>query len=440
MADQNEVAKAKITIEADIESAKSGIQSVKADMESVGPTADSASAQTQEAISRVIGRLDEIIAILDGVEKKTKDVTEFSKKAWSSAADSMNPYIAGFEKIDKVTAKSAEETASAGAKINSVFGRLGDTLEGGTSGVRKFVGALSSVAGVATGLIGVIGLVAGALTGMKAILDKLAGGDEGNRNASLPRAADLLGELADKARGVDQALSQSPGFVAIANEIQDLESSLEKLRNSLDGLNAAGSAGIGAGAGTFRERQATLKRISGIEAELAAKRQQQADLLLEITRRENERAEAAERESQALQKQAATLDAILQIAEGVAIDLLPEDEQVEQNARRQIKQIIKIAEAAGVDLEHFYVRAAITAIEEKRDRELELLDDLHKKEMQNIAAQEAEKDRRSQERAQREVETIRQGLESITAGEFTTVLASIPRVLQEVSTRLGRLK
>ncbi|MBO6739036.1 MAG: hypothetical protein JJ916_04165 [Phycisphaerales bacterium] len=329
---------------------------------------------------------------------------------------------------------------NAGGRVDGAFTKAGEKIEESTKGVRKFVGALSSVAGVATGVIGVIGLVSGALVGMKAVLDKLTGGDEGDRKAALPRAADLLEDLADKARGADQAMSQSPGFVALANEIEDLEGSLEKLKRSLDGLNSAGSAGIGAGSGSLRERQLTLQKIRDVESDLAAKRQQQADLLREIARGEGERAAAAEREAESLQKTSATLEAIKQIGEGLAIDLLPENQQVRANASRQIEQIRKLAEDAGIDLEDFYVRAAIAAIKEKRDRELDLLDEMHQKELQNIEKQKQARIAAAIAEADAYTERVRQGLESITSGDFVTTLEAIPRALKEVSNGVRRLK
>ena len=328
----------------------------------------------------------------------------------------------------------------AGGRLDSSFNKMGETLERSTAGVRKFVGALGSIAGVATGLVGVFGLVSGAVLGLKAVLDKLTGGDSGDDKAPLPKAVDLLESLADKARGADKALAESPGYVALTSQIAELEEKLQSLRASLDGISAAGSAGIGAGAGVFEQQRATLERIEETESALARKREQQAELLKTISRTEDERADAAAKQGDAAEKQAAALNVIKELGEGVAISLLPDDEQIEENARRQIEQVRKVAEDAGVDLEQFYVRAAITAIQEKRDRELNLLDELHQKEMRNIEEQRQAKVAAAQAQADAYAERLRDNLESLTSAEFITTLESIPKALREVSSGVRRLK
>jgi hypothetical protein len=126
------------------------------------------------------------------------------------------------------------------SKVSDSFAKAGEAIESSTSGVRKFVGALSSVAGVATGLLGVLGLVTGAVLALKSGLESLGG--DGDRDKPLPKAGDLLDDLADKARGLDKALSSSPGFVALLDQIEALETRIASLNRLASG---AGSAGVG---------------------------------------------------------------------------------------------------------------------------------------------------------------------------------------------------
>jgi len=434
-----EIGNLNITVGVDIESAKAGLQSVKAEMESVGPTADGVSQQTQDAISRVIGRLDDIISILDGVEEKTKSVTDFSKRAWGTAADAVNPYISSIEDLEDVTTDAAKASEKTGGSINAVFGKVGETLEKSTSGVRKFVGSLSSVAGVATGLISVFGLVSGAVLGFKSILESIGG--DGDKDKPLPKVGELLEDLANKARGVDDALQNSPGYVQTLSRIKEAKEELTALNAEL--ARSTTPRGVGPG-----ERSISLGRqeyevrldIENTKRKIVELEQQSNDILKTAI---DKREEAKKQEQDALdiaKKRAASLESLGKIAEGLSISLLPEDEQIRANAELQIEQLKRIAKEGGIDSDDFILRAAITAVEEIREKNLEAIREQERIKDEAQRARDAESAAKQIESAQRAAEAFARGLDGIFGADFTTRLDNLTAAVRDGNNAIRRLK
>lgn len=68
-------------------------------------------------------------------------------------------------------------------QAESAFGKVGTKIEKSTEGARRFVGALGSTIGIATGLVGVFGAVAGAAYGLYSLYENIAGSAERGRDA-----------------------------------------------------------------------------------------------------------------------------------------------------------------------------------------------------------------------------------------------------------------
>ena len=350
------------------------------------------------------------------------------------------------------TEKLGDAADGAGSRFDTSFSKVGEKIEESTKGVRKFVGALSSVAGVATGLIGVVGLLTSAMVGFVAIIKKLNSPDS---DEGALKAAESLQTLADKVRNLDEAAAGAPAFAKMLEDLPEITARAQKLREQIQDIEKrSGSRDPNLLVG-YKEQVETLKEL---EAQIKQTRQLGLRLGREITESQNAEIASAEQYGDAMvaayrsveEARASLRDSI----ERAEIAFLPEEEQIERRAAFAAAEFKKAAEAASLPDDDASVVRMLELIEKQKQAELEAMRNREAAEEKRIeaererqriadeaqAAREAEADRRSQERAQREVETIREGLESITAGEFTTVLASIPRVLQEVSTRLGRLK
>lgn len=119
-----------------------------------------------------------------------------------------------------------DEAEAAGEKVESSteemadgFTSAGQAIEDSTSGVRKFVGALSSVAGVVTGLVGVFGLLASAVAGVMSLLKKL---NDSTAEDGIAKTRENLQGLFDTVSGESAALSSIPVFDALTKHIDEL--------------------------------------------------------------------------------------------------------------------------------------------------------------------------------------------------------------------------
>lgn len=323
----------------------------------------------------------------------------------------------------------ADEAENTGGRVNSAFAKAGEGIERSTSGVRKFVGALSSVAGVATGVLGVIGLVTGAFVALKTALESIGG--DGDKEKPLPKANELLKELADNAMGVTDALSVSPGFVSISNDIEELEKKIKSLKKT----KSISSPNIDQDI-QLEIYEDNLRRIAQLEDELAEKRVQRADLLDKLG--SDKKAESEAQES--LKNQTASLEAIKKIADSISIQLLPDDQRIEETAKRQIEQIQALAKEAGIDLEDFYVRAAITGIEEKSRRELELLESIENKRIQQEKDAIQRRIAQEQQAADAYANRLREQLDGIFNSDFVGTFTGLEQALRDISRNTGRLK
>ena len=329
---------------------------------------------------------------------------------------------------------AAEKTSG---KVSGAFTKAGEAIETSTSGVRKFVGALSSVAGVATGLVGVFGLVTGAVLSFKTMLEGISG-KGGEEDAPLPKATELMKKLADSARGVDKAMAESVGFVKLQERLKEANKELEDAQRL---LKFEGSI-----AG-----EETIQRVADAQAEVNRLTQEGNDLLktyadnreraARVAEEEAEReAERARAEEESIKKRAASLESLGKIAEGLSISLLPEDEQIRANAELQIKELERIAKEGGIDSDDFILRAAITAVEEIREKNLEAIREQERIKDEAQRARDAESAAKQIESAQRAAEAFARGLDGIFGADFTTRLDNLTAAVRDGNNAIRRLK
>jgi len=298
-------------------------------------------------------------------------------------------------------ADDIEESAARGA---GAFDSMGSKIDSSTAGVRKFSGAISGAVGAVTSLLGVLGVLISVLTTLIALLK---------------RKSERLKELRKNYKSIQDQIDD----FSVGNALDEFEKFEHQINRQIDDLVKEGKI--------RKEAAETLR----------AQAQAAADLRREQEKQEESAKRGALRQQQQLadaKLYTAAIKELQGIIEQQEISLLPSDDQLQADAERQ-KKILQDA-FSGFLLPDGLIEQALANVDRITQKQLEA-----ERERQRIADEaqrqrEAEADRRSQERAQREVETIRQGLRSITAGEFTTVLQSMPRILQEVATKLGRLK
>jgi hypothetical protein len=147
----------------------------------------------------------EINADLDGLKKGVSD----AKREVESAGDSGK---------------------KAGATIGDSFGQAGKKIEGATSGVRKFTGALSSTVGAVTGVVGAVG-------SLIAVLSILKTKSEENQEQQRKARREYI-DLTDAVNKFTQATFKSEqqmadSFDALARRIDDSKTLTESRANDL---------------------------------------------------------------------------------------------------------------------------------------------------------------------------------------------------------------
>lgn len=298
----------------------------------------------------------------------------------------------------------ADDVESSSKRASGALESMGTKIDNSTAGMRKLTGAISGAVGAVTSLISVFGILASVLTTLIALFK---------------RKAERIKELSDN---YENLRTQIEDF-SLGSAIDEYERFEKQINRNIDSLLEEDKITKLAAEG--------LKRLAAEAANVRRERDQDIESANKRMQRHHEELAAVRALGDAIRE----LDSLIESQE---ISLLPPDDQLLADAERQ-KRLLQDA-FSRFALPEGLLEEALANVDRITQKQLEA-----ERERQRIADEaqrqrEAEADRRSQERAQREVETIRQGLQSITAGEFTTVLQSIPRILQEVSTRLGRLK
>lgn len=430
----NRIAKASIEIDANITPASEKIDATISSVESIGTAADEATSIAQRGIDETSSALDVLLAKLNQVKTQTADVTSFAEASWGKARTSASNYLAEFKTTDfrKVTQEIKAELESVGVtgdisgrRLTGAINQAGDAFRENTEKIAAFQSRLTASLGVITGITGAVGLAAAGF--VKFGRSMLEAAKEAGR------VRDAIADLRDQIDRIDPSsavsgmsdlhevyeatrkaiLDQNLGLEETMRLHDRLDESMQKARDSAREIRYDSAIETG------KEAVQTLAAIRdgarenlSLTPELDAAYQKYRDTIKEV----NEQV-------QILNKSTATLFGSGREAEA--------NELIAQRVR-----LLKEAQQAASD----ELDLRLTKIAEEEQLRAKAQDDRIRAEREAMQAIEAEKDRRSQERVQREIEQLRQGLESITSGEFTTVLQSIPKILQEVSSRLGRLK
>ena len=333
------------------------------------------------------------------------------------------------ERIGREIEKELDEIESrsdiSGKRLSGAFGQVGTSLEENTRKITLFQSKLTAAIGVVTGLTGAVGIAAGVFVQFgRSMLE--AAKEAGRVRDAIEDLRDQI-DLIDPSSAVSGLSNLQNAYEAAREAILDQNLGLEETAKLLDRLDesvqkakeSAREIRFDSAIETGREAAQALAAIrDGARENLSLTPE-----LDEAYRKYRDTIKEVNEQVQILNKSTATLFGSGREAEA--------NELIAQRVR-----LLKEAQQAASD----ELDLRLTKIAEEEQLRAKAQDDRIRAEREAMQAIEAEKDRRSQERVQREIEALRQGLESITAGEFTTVLESIPRILQEVSSRLGRLK
>lgn len=297
---------------------------------------------------------------------------------------------------------SADKT---GQQVGTAFETAGKKIEDSTSGIRKFSGALSST-------VGAITAVTGAVTGLVGILLILKNRSEENE-AQTRRQNKAFNDLS---RAVDEYRETA------VTSAEDAEKAFSRVVGAIDAQNGQ----------LERSRlDALFARAKEVEEE---KRLQGA--LLDTQKIYEERSKVI---ADANSRQ---IDAVRQLQDLIAdqtLSLLPDDQQILAQASRQ-RQIIEDAFSnLGVAIPDDLLQTALENIDKITQKQLDAERERQRIADEGQAKREAEADRRSQDRVQKEIEALRDGLNSIT-GDFTTVFNELATGLRDVADATSRLK
>lgn len=298
----------------------------------------------------------------------------------------------------------ADEVESSSNRASGAFESMGTKIDNSTAGVRKFTGAVSGAVGAVTGLIGVFTTLAG-LLGTLIVLFK--------------RKAERVEELKASYESVQQQINDY--------SVDPLLDEYEKFERSAN-------------------RQIDLLLEEGKLRELAAESlRKQAAEAAELRREADKKAKSDElrkqREREELELVRKRGDIIRQINEATEqqeIELLPTEERIRAEAQRKKDAIRDAFSTIAPDAET--ISNALDAIDKATQKQLNAEIERQRIADEAQARRDNEADRRSQERVQREIDTLREGLESLTGSEFITTLEAIPKALREVSNGVRRIK
>lgn len=307
----------------------------------------------------------------------------------------------------KTELKGAGEAADqAGDQMSSAFERAGKRIEDSTAGIRKFAGALSSTVGVLTA-------VTGAITGLAGVLLLLK-----------TRQEDAQQKALDAARAYNSlSLAVEEYRNTVVKSGDDVGKSTRDILSSIDSQQKAiGKARADALAATVIQiEQEKLLQAQIAETQAAYERASEADLA-------------------AKQRQTNAIQAIVDLLEQQQISLLQDDDKLIAQANRQKRIIEETFSTLGVNLPAGFLDQALRNVDTITQRQIDAERERQRIADEAQAKREAEADRRSQERAQREIETLQRGLDEIANSDFLGTFNGLVQALRDIDSSVGRLK
>lgn len=293
---------------------------------------------------------------------------------------------------------------STGSRVDGAFGRVGTKIEESTAGARKFTGAISGAIGAVTGLVSAFTILSTLIGALIALFSRKA-----ERVEVLKESYESLRqEISDYS--VDPLLDEYEKFERAANRQIDILLEEGKL--------------LDIGAESLRK-----------QAEEAANLRRELDK--KSTSDETRTRRQAE-ELELIRKRGEIIRQINESTELQEIELLPTEERIRAEAERK-KDAIRDAFSAFIPDEEA-ISKAFDAIDRATQKQIDAEIERQRIADEAQSRREAEADRRSRERAQREVDILREGLNGIFSADFTTRLDSIAQALKEGNNAVRRLK
>lgn len=333
------------------------------------------------------------------------------------------------EAIGKEIEKELDEISSqselAGARMTGAFNKSGNAIEENTQKIVAFQSKMTAAIGVVTGITGAVGLAAAGF--IKFGQSMLEAAKEAGR------VRDRVEELSDAIRRFDpdDAINKMGRFADEYDRLLELILSSDLPMEEVTKLWKDLDESLASAKQNAREIRFDDAQRSALQAADALKDiKEQIDLNLSAT----PELDAAWRDYRSTIKDVNEQVKILSESEkelfgsgrvSEASELLGLRRKLYKEALQAANDELDIRLQKAAEEEQLRAREQAERIRAERDAALQL---------------EAEKDRRSQERVQREIDTLREGLESLTGSEFITTLEAIPKALREVSNGVRRIK
>jgi hypothetical protein len=330
----------------------------------------------------------------------------------------------------KQTVKDVGNTAEAeGKKVSGAFERMGDSIEGSTVGLRKFVGALGSTLGVVTGLLGVVGLLAGAFIALKSALERLNDPSKG-----VTKTTENLDALFDNLAGAAEAGGKFPVFDQLNENIDELSERIIKLEFMAADFGTGDSPiqdvfKVGDSIRDLPKLRAELQKMLELRQELLERTREAREV--EASTMGDEAVERFRKNAEATEQYLKTLT---EQTKQMRISLIGDDAaRIKAEADSIIEQAARVQKELGFSADDEAFQGYIDAI---RAGERVKLQELEKRKALEDAAA-AERDRKMVESFEKAAEAFADALTFSTAN-FTTRLDTIVREIQQVSRTNGR--
>lgn len=338
---------------------------------------------------------------------------------------------------------SAETT---GVRMDAAFASAGNSIRNATKSAQRFVGALSSTVGIATGLFGVITILVAALGTLKVVFDKLSGGgDGGGGPGKIPNVADQLRDMSNAASGLNDALLKNPGFAAIEKEIRELEKSIVRSRSKfnlffsgfLDLLAVSRKDPLSA---VFKDIEENARKS------LERLRKLRTDFLQE-EKRDNAKKDIDDKEEAdlkiRLQKRGAIFKLLAEVANTARISLIEDDEErALASIEKQKNALIAAAKAVGLERGEAPLQIALELVDAVGRAEIkknkEVADDKTRLENERIQASADRQAAALAKALDRELTKVFEGLSGIFGSEFTTNINNLTGALKENAKAIKR--
>jgi len=324
------------------------------------------------------------------------------------------------KELEGVEAKASETTQ----KVAGSFGKSASAIEENTKKIAAFQAKLTAAIGVVTGITGAVAIASGAFIGFgKRMLE--AAKEAGRVRDEIERLNAVIQQL-DPSSAVSSIDGLTRQYMQLVEALKSSEVPIEDIQKLWDSLDKS-----------FENAKNQAREISFDDAEKSAVRAANA---IKSIRDESASALSPTPEIDAAWKEySKTLDDI-----DSQIRQMREAERAlfgsgRTNQASEIAGMRRNLEKQARDAANKELDLRLTQVAEEEQIRAKAHHDRIESEKKAAMDIEAEKDRRSQDRVMKEIETLRDGLNSIT-GDFTTVFNELASGLRDVADATSRLK